>query len=171
MSTTRHGSSHVIIASSINSNGRTSEFFADAKISPLTEPARPYQSAGLFQSAGISQSMFIRERVWNQKYAFLSQDRKVGQNALYWDAFLSQAKTFCPGTERRDRKAGQKGGTERRDRKAGQKGGTERRDRTSRYFWVTFTCTSCTGTILANNTKQTFIHTCTCLKLIYGKCT
>ena len=83
MSTTRHGSSHVIIASSINSNGRTSEFFADAKISPLTEPARPYQSAGLFQSAGISQSMSIRERVWKQRYT-----------------------PFCPGTEKWDRTPG-----------------------------------------------------------------
>ena len=38
-------------------------------------------------------------------YAFLSRDRKVGQNAWYGDTFLSQAKTFCRGTER----LGQKG--------------------------------------------------------------
>ena len=42
-------------------------------------------------------------------YAFLSRNRKVGQNAWYGDAFLSQAKTFCPGTERRDKTSGTEG--------------------------------------------------------------
>ena len=74
-------------------------FLLSAEISPLTEPAGPYQLVG------ISQSMSIRERVWKQMYAFLSRDRKVGQNAWYGDTFLSQAKTFCRGTER----LGQKG--------------------------------------------------------------
>ena len=37
-------------------------------------------------------------------YAFLSRDRKVGQNAWYGDAFLSRPRRFVPG---------QKGGTER----------------------------------------------------------
>ena len=94
---TRHGSTHVIIiASSIDSNGTdgSRNFLLSAEISPLTEPAGPYQSAGM------SQSMSIRER---PRHAFLSRDRKMGQDAWHLDAFLSQVKTFCPGTERRDR--------------------------------------------------------------------
>ena len=93
----RHDSSHVIIALSINTNGRTSEFCAERRdFSRLTESVEPSESPGPCQSADISQSISITEWVWKVL--------RVGTEWVRY-AFVSQAKKFCPGTERLGQKS------------------------------------------------------------------